>query len=181
MVNTFLPFADYKQVAQSLDDRRLGKQRVEALQILKANLGLTKGWVNHPAAVMWRGYEGHLAVYALTMCSEWKKRGYADSTAQQVIELMKQYNLKPISKPWWLGVDEFHKSHQSNLKRKLPEHYDFDVDDDLPYQWPTQTKTLQTTEEKHAQKREAAAAAREAKRNARRTKGVSRATPTDSV
>jgi len=37
MVNTFLPYADFVEVAQSLDDRRLGKQRVEAFQILKAN------------------------------------------------------------------------------------------------------------------------------------------------
>ena len=136
MVNTFLPYADFKQVAQSLDDRRLGKQRVEALQILRANLGLTVGWRNHPAAVMWRGHEGNLAAYAVTICNEWVKRGYVDNTKQQVIELVKQFNLKPTTKPWWLGVDQFHESHQSNLKRKLPEHYDFGVSDDIPYNWP---------------------------------------------
>ena len=148
MVNTFLPYADFKQVAQSLDDRRLGKQRVEALQILRANLGLTVGWRNHPAAVMWRGHEGLLAKYTITICDEWVKRGYVDNTKQQVIELMKQYKLKPVKKPWWLGADKFHESHQSNLKRKLPEHYDFDVADDMPYQWPTPEGTFRTTEKK---------------------------------
>lgn len=142
MVNTFLPYADFVEVAQSLDDRRLGKQRVEALQILKANLGLTVGWRNHPAAVMWRGHEGMLAAYALAICAEWTKRGYADNTKGQIIELMKQYKLKPIKKPWWLGAQEFHESHQSNLKRKLPEHYDFDVADDIPYKWPMPDKSF---------------------------------------
>jgi len=147
MVNTFLPYADFKQVAQSLDDRRLGKQRVEALQILRANLGLTVGWRNHPAAVMWRGHESHLAKYALTICDEWVKRGYVDNTKQQVIELVKRFNLNPYTrrKPWWLGAEKFHKSHQSNLKRKLPEHYPFEVDDNLPYQWPTPEGTFRTT------------------------------------
>ena len=67
MVNTFLPWPDYNKTAKSLDDKRLGKQRVEALQILRANLGLTKGWRNHPAAVMWRGHEGSLIEYIYAM------------------------------------------------------------------------------------------------------------------
>ena len=148
MVNTFLPYADFVQVAQSLDDRRLGKQRVEALQILKANLGLTVGWRNHPAAVMWRGHEGMLAKYAITMCNEWEKRGYVDNTKGQVIELMKLYKLIPIKKPWWLGAEKFHESHQSNLKRKLPEYYDFDVDDDIPYKWPMPDGTFRIVKKK---------------------------------
>jgi len=145
MVNTFLPYPDFVEVAQSLDDRRLGKQRVEALQILRANLGLTVGWRNHPAAVMWRGHEAMLATYAITMCNEWEKRGYIDNTKGQVIELMKQFKLVPVKKPWWLGADKFHESHQSNLKRKLPEHYAFDVSDDLPYQWPMPDGSFRTT------------------------------------
>jgi hypothetical protein len=148
MVNTFLPYADFVQVAQSLDDRRLGKQRVEALQILKANLGLTVGWRNHPAAVMWRGHEGMLAKYAITMCNEWEKRGYVDNTKGQVIELMKQYKLVPIKKPWWLGAEKFHESHQSNLKRKLPEYYDFDVDNDISYKWPMPDGTFRIVKKK---------------------------------
>lgn len=39
-MQTFLPFPDFKQSAQCLDNKRLGKQRVECLQILKA---LAKG------------------------------------------------------------------------------------------------------------------------------------------
>ena len=35
IMQTFLPFPDFKMSAQVLDYKRLGKQRVEALQILK--------------------------------------------------------------------------------------------------------------------------------------------------
>jgi hypothetical protein len=44
--------------------------------------------------------------------------------------------------PPWLGCDEFHSSHRSNLLRKLPEHYSqfgWSEPNDLPYVWPNGT------------------------------------------
>jgi hypothetical protein len=41
--------------------------------------------------------------------------------------------------PPWLGDPEFHRSHQSSLVRKDPEHYGVmfpGVPDDLEYHWP---------------------------------------------
>jgi hypothetical protein len=150
MVNTFLPWPDEVKTAKSLDNKRLGKQRVEALQILRANLGLTKGWRNHPAAVMWRGHEGALMQYICAICDEWEARGYQDNVRAQVLELYKAHNIKTESydKPWWWGKRKFHRSHKSNLKRKNPEHYEFNVPDDLPYQWPTPENTFRTTVKK---------------------------------
>lgn len=155
MVNTFLPWPDYNKTAKSLDDKRLGKQRVEALQILRANLGLTKGWRNHPAAVMWRGHEGSLIEYIYAICNEWSDRGFKDSVKEQVDEIYYTYDFPPksFSKPWWLGKRKIHQSHKSNLKRKNPEHYMFNVPDDLPYQWPTPENTFRTTERKASVKR----------------------------
>lgn len=144
MVNTFLPYPDYAKSAASLDNKRLGKQRVEALQIIRVNLGYTKGWRNHPAAVMWRGHLGSLCVYTLAMCVEWVNRGYKDSVASQVAELMKE--IPPdISRPWWMGNQEFHDSHQSNLNRKDPIYYQFPVPNNLPYKWPKEDGTLRVT------------------------------------
>ena len=57
MVNTFLPYPDFVKSAKILDYKRLGKQRVEAWQILRALRGETKGWRNHPATNLWRGHE----------------------------------------------------------------------------------------------------------------------------
>lgn len=148
MVNTFLPWPDLQKTAQSLDNKRLGKQRVEALQILRANLGLTKGWRNHPAAVMWRGHEGYLLMYTNAMCLEWVSRGYADNVQQQLLELQETHTIEGWDPPWWWGNNEFHKSHRSNLKRKDPVWYRFRVRDSLPYKWPLPNGTLRVVKRK---------------------------------
>jgi hypothetical protein len=135
-MQTFLPYASFEEVAQTLDNRRLGKQRVEGMQIL--NL-LAKpsdyrgGWFNHPAVKMWRGYENALKEYVNSMITEWKRRGYQNT--------MPYYNLEgiQIAYPWWLGDPRLHRSHQSNLLRKEPAYYrrfGWDVPEDLPYFWP---------------------------------------------
>jgi len=54
-MQTFLPQISFKESAECLDNRRLGKQRVEAMQIMKALLLPEYGWKNHPAVKMWKG------------------------------------------------------------------------------------------------------------------------------
>ena len=56
-MQTFLPYRSMSESVRCLDYRRLGKQRVEAFQILNALAGKSKGWTSHPATKMWRGYE----------------------------------------------------------------------------------------------------------------------------
>src|SRR4051794_10899397 len=59
VVQTFLPYADFDASAAVLDDRRLGKQRVETMQVLRALVFPSyRGWKNHPATRMWRGCPG---------------------------------------------------------------------------------------------------------------------------
>lgn len=137
-MQTFLPHADFSLSAQSLDYRRLGKQRVEVKQILLALDKTSGGWVNHPAVKMWRGYESALANYGAVICKEWIARGYNDSLLREFVQ---RVNGGPTlwTTPTWLGDTAFHLSHQSNLVRKLPDHYapQFPgVPDDLPYVWP---------------------------------------------
>lgn len=134
MVNTFLPSPDFRESAKLLDYRRLGKQRVEAWQILQALLGRTIGWKNHPASKMWRGHERILCEYGIAVCDEWISRGYRDSLRPRFVELMA--TLPECEVPEWLGRHDFHRSHQSNLKRKDPEKYPFNVPGNLPYYWP---------------------------------------------
>ena len=62
MVVTFV-IGSLEYIGYTLDRKRLNKQKVEANQILKASLGLTKGWVNHPAVLMWKGYPNALKYY----------------------------------------------------------------------------------------------------------------------
>lgn len=119
-MQTFLPYPSYQLSAECLDNKRLGKQRVEAWQILRALRGETKGWVNHPATVMWRGYEQALIQYGVTMCIEWRKRGFQDSLLKQFID---EQRTEFCEMPWWFGWRPFHISHMSNLLRKDPIHY----------------------------------------------------------
>jgi len=141
-MQTFLPYADFRQSAEALDYRRLGKQRVECLQLLNSLLGVTnsKGWSNHPARNMWRGHEKSLVRYTLTVCEVWKGKGYKDTVTEKV-QALADTHLQDASEdaPAWLGDEDFHRSHRSNLIRKLPEHYQPQwptESADLPYIWP---------------------------------------------
>jgi hypothetical protein len=136
-MQTFLPYADFDLSAQALDRQRLGKQRVENLQILKALL-IGGGWQNHPAVRMWRGYEGSLLQYQIRICAEWSRRGYADTCLAKSLLLADGLSSQA---PPWLGRQELHLSHQSNLVRKDPQHYGPmfpNVGPDLAYYWPQQ-------------------------------------------
>lgn len=134
-MQTFLPYPSFADSARVLDRARLGKQRVEALQVLRAVTIPTYGWRNHPAAKMWRGHVPALAEYALAMTDEWIAQGHADTVRPQLLEFVGE----PVVMPPWLGDPALHLSHRSNLVRKDPEFYRPlfpDVPDDLPYVWP---------------------------------------------
>lgn len=141
-MQTFLPYPDFARSAEVLDRQRLGKQRVEVVQLLGALTGAKKGWANHPATKMWRGHERALLLYGLAMVNEWVRRGYKDTCLNRMYELMAASGLNdgtPLEPPPWLGDEGFHLSHRSNLLRKAPEHYRAywpDEPDNLPYVWP---------------------------------------------
>lgn len=134
-MQTFLPYEDFAESARVLDYRRLGKQRVEAWQIIKALNGESRGWVNHPAVKMWDGHIPALAQYAIAITEEWISRGYNDSMLERFRAIGGEVKL-----PDWLGNRELHISHRSNLIRKLPEFYGPlwpGLDGSLEYVWPT--------------------------------------------
>src|SRR4051794_1613693 len=79
-MQTFVPVADFEATARLLDTPRLGKQRVETLQILRALELPDYGWASHPAVRMWRGRTPALVAYGLAMVKVWRDRGFADST-----------------------------------------------------------------------------------------------------
>lgn len=147
-MQTFLPYTDLAASAASLDMKRLGKQRVENLQILKSLTqggGLHGGWSKHPASRMWRGYELALLRYQEAICYEWVTvRNYKDTCWEKSKAFFSDEDLERYEKgdyvfPEWFGMEEFHLAHKSNLIRKEPTHYFFqfpDVPDDIPYIWP---------------------------------------------
>lgn len=164
-MQTFLPSSDLRQSVEFLDDKRLGKQRVETKQILLA-LGVSVGqhdgskpsqWKNHPAVKMWKGYEAALALYGYFCCREWKRRGFKDVLESQFTEVLNKLTGRntvltnsgtdhgnfiggdpKILSPWWLGFPALHRSHRANLVRKEPEYYSvyFTERNHVPYYWP---------------------------------------------
>ena len=130
-MQTFLPYSSFEKTAQVLDWRRLGKQRVEGMQIIKTILTPEqKGWQNHPIVIMWTPYVQALQLYTNTIINEWIKRGYNNN--------MKLYEIGSIVMPHWLGNKEFHASHKANLLRKDYEYYSqFGWKENLesPYVW----------------------------------------------
>lgn len=130
-MQTFLPYADFRRSAACLDMRRLGKQRVEAYQLLRVLRGQTRGWKNHPAARMWRGREAALGAYMNACIDEWIARGYNNT--------MQKARVSRYRSPEWLGDEEFHASHRANLMRKDPVYYAryrWSEDPATPYVWP---------------------------------------------
>jgi hypothetical protein len=148
-MQTFLPFADFDESARALDDGRLGKQRVEALQVLRALTRPVYGWKHHPAVRMWRGYEEALGAYGLAVCREWCRRGFADTCERKMLDDLAAAGIgaprtqaeltRAGAVPPWLGDERVHRSHRSALVRKHPEWYAARFPDDppdLPYVWP---------------------------------------------
>jgi hypothetical protein len=142
-MQTFLPYRDFAATAGVLDRARLGKQRVETMQIMKAFTRTSGGWINHPAVKMWRGYAWALREYQYYTIEEWTKvRGYKDTCLGKTFKIYRHLpkDMKSIGLyPPWLLNEELFISHQSNLIRKKPDHYQLfwpEVPNNLEYVWP---------------------------------------------
>jgi hypothetical protein len=137
-MQTFLPYPDIKKSLQVLDNKRLGKQRVEAYQIISAITGRKKldgtpykGWLNHPCSVMWKNYVPALKHYMNLCIEEWESRGFKNTMKKEDIDETFEY-------PFWFGDKKFHDSHKSNLLKKEPEFYskyNWNVNSNDPYIW----------------------------------------------
>ncbi len=127
-MQTFLPFTDFTLSITTLDYRRLGKQRVEALQIINSLSDPNYGYRHHPVKLLWANHVDALKYYCNLCIQEWELRGYNNSmdyyTLPEYVEL-------PIFSM------ELYISHQSNLLRKDHAHYSqyFNFPSDLPYVW----------------------------------------------
>jgi hypothetical protein len=148
-MQTFLPYPEFVACARSLDPLRLGKQRVEALQVLRGLTVAGYGWRHHPAVKMWAGYEEALVCYGLIICRAWTAAGRADTVSASLVREIRdrcdvllvrdQVDLAASQDlPPWLGHEDLHRSHRSALLRKDPDFYrplfgDLPV---LPYLWP---------------------------------------------
>lgn len=131
-MNTFLPLPSYIESARSLDSKRLNKQKVECFQIYNAAIGQryrtdgeyigpAKGWVNHPAVVMWKRYPLQLVIYSLAVCQACRERNIADNSGIEKFFLSRM-NRHPDIVPHWIAdaemLSKVNFTHRANLVRK---------------------------------------------------------------
>lgn len=119
----FLPYADFKKSLKTLDNKRLGKQRVETYQIISAitrrpklDGNPYKGWLNHPCTVMWKNHLPALKQYLNYSIMEWIERGFKNTMEFEISN-------EEIVVPNFVGNEKFHSSHRANLLKKEPEFY----------------------------------------------------------
>lgn len=150
-MQTFLPYPSFAESARVLDRARLGKQRVETLQILQVLTGnrlvssarvdgrsvplspdrwhleprRAKGWSHHPAVLMWHGHIPGLLAYQQAICEEWTGRGYRDTCREKSAFLVDAsgFSPEPVSLPSWWGSERFHAAHRGTLLAKDPDWY----------------------------------------------------------
>lgn len=154
-MQTFLPAMTFTESARLLDNKRLGKQRVETLQIMGVLTKLKwdkesetvvehepKGWANHPVAKMWRGYEPALMEYQVAICDHWTSLGFKDTCLEKTRAI---FEASPMAKdpvvlpPWY--EPELVESHKSALLYKDEEFYsrfDWGVEAKYEYKWPVE-------------------------------------------
>ena len=166
-MQTFLPYPDFERSARTLDPKRLGKQRVETIQVVRALTRPGYGWANHPAVLMWRGFEEALGRYGFACCEAWTELGFGDTCALTIATDLRAAGVETVrtqpelaaadALPPWLGDEAVHRSHQSSLVRKDAEHYGPlfpDVPDDLPYVWPVRSEAVVAAERRKAENEE---------------------------
>jgi hypothetical protein len=139
-MQTFVTFRDWAQTSSALDDKRAGKQRLEAKQILEHLLGEAPDFYpNHPVMDMWRGYEFALGIYGIQFCMDWYlKRNNNDTIQFEIQNLLKKHNVGPFVSPPWRDDKDLMRSHRSNLVRKDPSYKKVfpKTPEDMPYLWP---------------------------------------------
>lgn len=102
--------------SKNLDNKRLGKQRLEGVQMLNAmNNPHNRGWKNHPCTEMWRPYQESLKFYINCIIEEWIFRGFKNT-----MQFFPQYSEQM---PDWFHWQSLQRSHKASLLRKNPHFY----------------------------------------------------------
>jgi hypothetical protein len=139
--------ACFRASCGALDNKRLGKQRVEALQLINAivqrkQLGLhgpvgadgrrkhftskgirVPGWINHLATLMWEDHLETLRLYMNVAIKAWCGRKNADGNPTKNTMKIVDIDKSKLSLPPFIGDKEFHATHRANLLYKDSDFY----------------------------------------------------------
>jgi len=163
-VQTFLPYCNFEESAKSLDKKRCWKQVIEAKQIIECIIdenSKSRRFINHPAIQMWIGYGELLKHYYNIFLKQCLDFHHINTKLEFISNIYSWYEydghnlhfylekwkniisiIDGICFPWWLGNENFHRSHRSRLLEKNYEFYieKFSSEDikfnDGKYWWP---------------------------------------------
>jgi hypothetical protein len=148
-MQTFLPYADFYQSAQVLDKKRCWKQVVEAKQIISCLTGTgCLKWNNHPAIKMWVGHTNLLKVYFNSFLSVCLTKHTINTALYPYFTCKQTAIIDDNGVPFWLGNEDFHRSHRARLIEKdrdfyLPKFPEDEKYNEGKYWWPDmRTKTF---------------------------------------
>ena len=144
-MQTFLPYPSKRESLDALDNKRLNKQILECYQILNILTGNSNSnaWRNHPAVLMWKGYEHGLWQYVESMVQIANLRGI--KTENNVNNLKVLY--EECAEDWgnehpkfWRDENKVMRiitTHRANLFKKDPIYYvRYQYAVDSPYNAP---------------------------------------------
>ena len=144
MVNTFITSPSLEKCAKNLDNLRLGKQRVECIQLISFIENTNnKGFKNHPVLIMWKEHVTALKVYCNFMIREFIARGFENTIPIYELDETKivfydnifneETGLTEIIKPQiekdsivfpiWFNWNPLILTHQASLLKKNNNYY----------------------------------------------------------
>lgn len=132
-MQTWITDINFRKSAENLDVKRLGAQIYEGIHILSSLTGLNDKLVNpkrnvsnHPAALLWKGYEQDLMNYLKAHLDEWYYRKYNSfinlNNLKIIIREAQIYPMVYQFRTRWI-TDELIETHRSVLIQKKPEFY----------------------------------------------------------
>lgn len=122
-MNTFLVSYNLSDNFKKIDEKRLFKQVLEAVQLLDGIVNNKKSWERHPARLMWKNNPGALFSYVKFAWEECKSRKIAVNSKlylnAETLYLSKVgYNYTKEQFPSWWGREDIAASHRSRLRCK---------------------------------------------------------------
>lgn len=141
-MQVFLPYKDPAKTAQCLDNKRLGKQRLECLQILFVGYNIMGYWeipnyiFSHPTYELWKtNLDWLLTFYLSAIMREWQIiRGFNNEKCWRAYMYINEKINWSYKIPWEYPIEwhkylppfikmDFCKKHQQLLLKKDYEYY----------------------------------------------------------
>ena len=152
MIQTWLPYPDFRKSAECLDMPELALQRLNVLELMEYYHDIeqdsslpesyqTHDLDDHSIVKMWNGFQLQLCEYGLVCCDEYSVRKSKPDPIYEAIRFHLECATTedaPFRKPNWFGDPDFHMSHQAELLRLNPDYYAsyFKVDTERELIWP---------------------------------------------